>query len=79
MKTNSLTVSSDREYVTITICNPFKWNNLTKFYVRILSFLLASASLTIQDAKFIIRSFVFIVCLWGVVCCCLPFLIYVFQ
>ncbi|WP_348726350.1 hypothetical protein [Parabacteroides goldsteinii] len=58
MKSNSLTVSTSqsRELVTITIRNPFTWENVAAFYRRVLPSFLEFNRATVQDAKFITQA-----------------------
>lgn len=58
MKSNSLTVSTSQswELVTITIRNPFTWENAATFYRRVLPSFLEFNRATVQDAKFITQA-----------------------
>lgn len=66
MKSNSLTVSTSqsRELVTITIRNPFIWENVAAFYRRALPSFLEFNRATVQDAKFITQA-LFLIALLG--------------
>ncbi|WP_099463416.1 hypothetical protein [Parabacteroides provencensis] len=61
MKSNSLTVSTSqrRELVTITIRNPFTWENVAAFYRRALPSFLDFNRATVQDAKFLTEAIAF--------------------
>lgn len=61
MKSNSLTVptSRSRELGTITIHNPFTWENVAAFYRRALPLFLEFNRATVQDAKFLTGSLAF--------------------
>lgn len=80
MKSNSLTVSTSesRELVTITIRNPFTWENVTAFYRRALPSFLEFNRATVQDAKFITQALFLIALLGSFVFFVFPVLIAIF-
>lgn len=80
MKSNSLTVSTSRsrELVTITIRNPFTWENVAAFYRRALPSFLEFNRATVQDAKFITQALFLIALLGSFVFFVFPVLIAIF-
>lgn len=80
MKSNSLTVSTSQsqELVTITIRNPFTWENVAAFYRRALPSFLDFNRATVQDAKFITQALSFMALLGSFVFFVFPVLIAIF-
>lgn len=80
MKSNSLTVSTSqsRELVTITIRNPFTWDNAAKFYAHALPFFFEHDRATVQDAKFLTGAFAFTIFFGCVIFFVFPFLLAIF-
>jgi len=80
MKSNSLTVSTSqsRELVTITIRNPFTWDNVAAFYRCALPSFLEFNRATVQDAKFITQALLGGLILGGLIFFVFPVLIIIF-